>query len=183
MVADAVRAQMQSEAAAVGAQLQSSLQEPWFAEILDKIVKASVQRHFMATSFGTGSSRSNLSQSSLSSAGSFVATNSDSVLADKDSRIMSALGDGSADMSQAARIDAAGNSALAADSTLQVLRMTKSEVTLTISADDLSILNNAMNEALEALGGDEDEYRTRMGTSRAHVERLLESVNALLQQM
>lgn len=96
---------------------------------------------------------------------------------------MSALGDGSADMSQAARIDAAGNSALAADSTLQVLRMSKSEVTLTISADDLSILNNAMNEALEALGGDEDEFRTRMGTSRARVERLLESVNALLQQM
>ena len=96
---------------------------------------------------------------------------------------MSALGDGSADMSQAARIDAAGHSALATESTLQVLRMTKSEVTLTISADDLSILNNAMNEALEALGGDEDEFRTRMGTSRAHVERLLESVNALLQQM
>jgi tRNA threonylcarbamoyladenosine modification (KEOPS) complex Pcc1 subunit len=96
---------------------------------------------------------------------------------------MSALGDISADMSQAAHIDAAGSSALATRSTLQVLRMSKSEVTLAISADDLCILNNAMNEALEALGGDEDEFRTRMGTSRAHVERLLESVNALLQQM
>ncbi len=96
---------------------------------------------------------------------------------------MSAPGVGSADMSQAASIDAAGNSALATQPTLQVLRMSRSEVTLTISADDLGILNNAMNEALEALCGDEDEFRTRMGTSRAHVERLLESVNALLQQM
>ena len=78
-VAAAVRAQMQSVAAAVRAQVQSSLQEPWFAEI----IKASVQQQMMATSFGTGSSRSNLSQSSLSSAGSFVATNSDSVSACK----------------------------------------------------------------------------------------------------
>jgi hypothetical protein len=86
---------------------------------------------------------------------------------------MSALGDRSADMSQAAHIDAAGSSALATRSTLQVLRMTKSGATLTISADDLCILNSAMNEALEALGGDEDEFRTRMGTSRACYKRTL----------
>ena len=100
-----------------------------------------------------------------------------------DSCNVSAAVDGSADAPQAAYDDSAVASIGVAHSTLQVLKTTKLDVTLTISVDDLGILNNALNETLEALGGDEDEFQTRMGASKMHVERLLESINALLKQM
>ncbi len=102
---------------------------------------------------------------------------------DNDSCNVAAAVDGSADAPQAAHDDSAVASTGVAHSTLQVLKTTKLDVTLTISVDDLSILNNAMNETLKALGGDEDEFRTRMGASKMHVERLLESINAVLKQM
>jgi hypothetical protein len=102
---------------------------------------------------------------------------------DNDSCNVSAAVDGSGDAPQAAHDDSAVASTGVAHSTLQVLNTTNKDVTLTISVDDLGILNNAMNETLEALGGNEDEFQTRMGASKMHVERLLFSINALLKQM
>lgn len=66
---------------------------------------------------------------------------------------------------------------------MKLEKLTKSEITLTLTQDELSILNNAMNESLEALAGDENEFEIRMGTSIKSVEDLLESINALYKQM
>ena len=55
--------------------------------------------------------------------------------------------------------------------------------TITLSADELRILNNAMNEALEALAADEDEFSTRMGVSVAEVQALLGAVNKLVRSL
>jgi hypothetical protein len=57
------------------------------------------------------------------------------------------------------------------------------DATITFSAEELRILNNAMNEALEALAADEDEFSTRRGASVAEVEALLASVNRLVRAL
>lgn len=66
---------------------------------------------------------------------------------------------------------------------MKLEKLTKSEITLTLSQDELSILNNAMNESLEALASDENEFKVRMGTSVKNVEDLLDDINALYKQM
>ena len=63
----AIRAAVEpAVSAAVKKQIELSFREPWFAEI----IRAAVRQQLMATPSGSGSSQSNLSQSSLSSAGS-----------------------------------------------------------------------------------------------------------------
>ena len=57
-----------------------------------------------------------------------------------------------------------------------------SEATVTFTAAELRILNNAMNESLEALAADADEFSTRMGASVEEVEALLVAVNAVVRQ-
>ncbi|MBL8146565.1 MAG: hypothetical protein JNL34_09295 [Anaerolineae bacterium] len=58
-----------------------------------------------------------------------------------------------------------------------------SDATLTFTAAELRILNNAMNEALEALAADADEFSTRMGASVGEVEALLVAVNAVVRHL
>ena len=58
-----------------------------------------------------------------------------------------------------------------------------SEATVTFTAAELRILNNAMNESLEALAADADEFSTRMGASVEEVEALLVAVNAVVRQL
>ena len=58
-----------------------------------------------------------------------------------------------------------------------------SDATLTFTAAELRILNNAMNEALEALAADADEFSTRMGESVGEVEALLVAVNAVVRHL
>lgn len=62
-------------------------------------------------------------------------------------------------------------------------KITKKEATLTFTAEEMRILNNAMNETLEALGSDESEFQDRMGVSVQKVKELLSAVNALIHQM
>jgi hypothetical protein len=57
------------------------------------------------------------------------------------------------------------------------------DATVTFSAEELRILNNAMNEALEALAADEDEFSARMGASVPEVKALLASVNRLVRAL
>jgi hypothetical protein len=66
---------------------------------------------------------------------------------------------------------------------MKLEKITATEATLTLTAEELRLLNNAMNESLEALGEDEDEFQNRMGSSSQKVEELLTAVNALVQQM
>ena len=66
-IASAVaRAVQPAVAAVVAAQIQSSLREPWFADL----IRASVREFVSTTPSASGSSQSNLSQSSISSSGS-----------------------------------------------------------------------------------------------------------------
>lgn len=58
-----------------------------------------------------------------------------------------------------------------------------SEATVTFTAAELRILNNAMNESLEALAADADEFSTRMGAPVEEVEALLVAVNAVVRQL
>mgnify|MGYP001345716305 CR=1 FL=1 len=62
-------------------------------------------------------------------------------------------------------------------------KLTKAEITLTLTVEEMRILNNAMNETLEELGGDENEFETRMGNSKQKVQELLSAINTLIHQM
>jgi hypothetical protein len=65
-IASAVaRAVQPAVAAVVAAQIQSSLREPWFADL----IRATVREFVLTTPSASGSSQSNLSQTSLSSSG------------------------------------------------------------------------------------------------------------------
>ena len=65
---------------------------------------------------------------------------------------------------------------------MKIEKQSVSEATVTFSAEELRILNNSMNEALEALARDPDEFSTRMGVSVESVILLLKSVNGLIHQ-
>jgi hypothetical protein len=54
---------------------------------------------------------------------------------------------------------------------------------VTCSAAELRLLNNALNEALEALASDPGELETRMGASVEQVKALLDEVNRLVRQL
>lgn len=66
---------------------------------------------------------------------------------------------------------------------MKLEKITTTEVTLTMTSEEIRILNNAMNESLEALGANEDEFQNRMGSPSQKVEELLTAVNILVKQM
>ena len=57
------------------------------------------------------------------------------------------------------------------------------EITLTLSAHEARIVNNALLETLEALAGNADEFSTRVGASIEEVKALLGEVNAAVRQL
>jgi len=67
--------------------------------------------------------------------------------------------------------------------TMKLEKISQAEATLTFTAEEMRILNNAMNESLEALGSDENEFQNRMGASLNSVKELLSAVNALVHKM
>lgn len=54
---------------------------------------------------------------------------------------------------------------------------TKIEISLQLTRDELSIINNALNEVLEMI--DNTEFTTRIGNSKLNVENLLSKINLL----
>lgn len=54
---------------------------------------------------------------------------------------------------------------------------TKIEISLHLTLDELSIINNAINEVLEII--DDIEFTTRIGDSKLKVEELLSKINLL----
>jgi uncharacterized protein HemY len=61
---------------------------------------------------------------------------------------------------------------------MRIVNSDPTEVTLTLTRDELRILANSMNEANEAL--DDLEFSTRMGAERKEVLRLHAQIHALL---
>ncbi len=53
----------------------------------------------------------------------------------------------------------------------------KKEITLEVTHDELSIINNSMNEVLELF--DDTEFIIRIGVSKIKVEELLSKINLL----
>lgn len=51
-------------------------------------------------------------------------------------------------------------------------------VTLTLSVDELGLLNNSINEALEAL--DTDEFEVRVGATKEQATKLLQEFGKIL---
>jgi hypothetical protein len=61
---------------------------------------------------------------------------------------------------------------------MHIMKSDPTEVSLTLTRDELRILANSMNEANEAL--DDLEFSTRMGAEREEVQRLHAQFHALL---
>jgi hypothetical protein len=61
---------------------------------------------------------------------------------------------------------------------MKIISTDTAGVTVQFTADELRMLNNAMNETLEAL--DDDEFSTRVGAERAEMSTLLDEVHALV---
>jgi len=55
----------------------------------------------------------------------------------------------------------------------------KDEITLTLSRDELVLLGNAVNEALELV--DEWEFQTRTGESRKRAMEMLDNIRDILE--
>ncbi|WP_372728403.1 hypothetical protein [Nocardioides sp.] len=64
---------------------------------------------------------------------------------------------------------------------MQINSTDATQATVTLTDAELRLLNNAMNEALEAL--DDDEFETRVGAERSEMQALLSEVNALIKSL
>ncbi|HOX08345.1 MAG TPA: hypothetical protein PK280_18265 [Planctomycetota bacterium] len=61
---------------------------------------------------------------------------------------------------------------------MELLRKLSAGVEVRLSQDELVIINNAINEALEAL--DQSEFGTRMGASVSEAQALLSQLGAMI---
>lgn len=66
---------------------------------------------------------------------------------------------------------------------MQIEAIDDHRLTVSLSANEVRILNNALNEALEALGANPDELATRMGANRDEIRSLLDAVHAAATRM
>jgi hypothetical protein len=66
---------------------------------------------------------------------------------------------------------------------MKTLNIDKTEATLLLSAEEIFTINNSINEALEALANDPDEFQIRVGVTVPVVRELLAAINAVARQM
>lgn len=59
---------------------------------------------------------------------------------------------------------------------LKITKMNK-KIEIILSEEELSIINNAINETLNFLGNDSTELEIRIGTSKQKIEELLSKIN------
>jgi len=62
---------------------------------------------------------------------------------------------------------------------VQLERQTDKSVTVTLTADEVVILNNALNEVCNGVDIDDDEFLTRLGQPRERVRKLLQALSGL----
>jgi hypothetical protein len=63
---------------------------------------------------------------------------------------------------------------------MDVERKTKDGASVKLSADELALLNNALNEVCNGVDFDDDEFQTRLGADRAHARKLLAELGHLV---
>ena len=66
---------------------------------------------------------------------------------------------------------------------MKINQIGTAEATITLSGMELMILNNALNETIDALGDDEGEFQTRVGVTIDEVRALLDAINPLARQV
>jgi hypothetical protein len=59
-------------------------------------------------------------------------------------------------------------------------RNAKKPVTVELSTDELTLINNALNEVVNGIHFDDGEFMTRLGVARAKANALLAKVGKLL---
>ncbi|MDT4901777.1 MAG: hypothetical protein QOJ78_2707 [Pseudonocardiales bacterium] len=62
---------------------------------------------------------------------------------------------------------------------MRIISSDSSGASVQLSASELRMLNNAMNETLEALDND-DEFSTRVGAERSEMSSLLDELHKLI---
>jgi hypothetical protein len=62
---------------------------------------------------------------------------------------------------------------------VQSLKLERGEVAVTLSPDEISILNQALNEVANGINLSDADFETRIGYTRAQVRELLTKVHAL----
>jgi hypothetical protein len=62
---------------------------------------------------------------------------------------------------------------------MRIISSDSSGASVQLSSSELRMLNNAMNETLEALDND-DEFSTRVGAERSEMSSLLDEVHKLI---
>lgn len=63
---------------------------------------------------------------------------------------------------------------------MQSLKVERDGIVVSLSQDELAILNNALNEIANGVHISEADFQTRIGFTRAEVRELLARVNILL---
>jgi hypothetical protein len=62
---------------------------------------------------------------------------------------------------------------------VQVQRHNDKSVTVTLTPDEVVILNNSLNEICNGVNFDDDEFLTRLGYPRKRVKELLQAMSGL----
>ena len=62
---------------------------------------------------------------------------------------------------------------------MQSLKLERGEVAVTLTHDEILMLNQALNEVANGVQISDDEFETRIGFTRRQVRELLARVNAL----
>ncbi|MFC1429481.1 hypothetical protein ACEZDB_02260 [Streptacidiphilus sp. N1-3] len=63
---------------------------------------------------------------------------------------------------------------------MDVIEASAGELTIRLSRDEATIINNALNELCNGFNISDTELETRIGTSRADIRALLSEVNAAI---
>ena len=63
---------------------------------------------------------------------------------------------------------------------MQSLKVERNEVVISLTEDELAIVNQALNEIANGVHISEAEFQTRLGFTRTEVRELLARVSALL---
>jgi hypothetical protein len=65
---------------------------------------------------------------------------------------------------------------------MQTAKLADGQVTVQLNVDDISLLNNALNEVCNGVHLSDPDFETRLGVSRAKARDLLRQIHDLLVQ-
>jgi hypothetical protein len=63
---------------------------------------------------------------------------------------------------------------------MEALKLKRGEIAVALTEDELTMVNQALNEIANGIHISDSEFQTRVGFTRAEVRELLAKVNALL---